>query len=129
VTYSPKDLLGVWVFLEDDSRLTIEEDGSFELTPTGADGSMTVGRWVLAISAMRGRWLLEDDGKLMLRVDPRSMRLSSTSRIASAGIALFSFLTRFVKEKEIVHGTITRLTAADLWVEGSQGKIDKLRRY
>jgi len=125
MTYDVKDLHGVWVNLDDDSLLRLEEGGDFKLTPSD-DSSVTVARGINVIG-ISGRWAVED-GKFKLSVDLRSMRLSSTSRLMAIGAAIFSILLRLVKERKIVYGEITRLTGTDLWIENSQGNITKFQK-
>ncbi len=126
MTYDVRDLHGVWVNLDDNSLLKLEEDGNFKITPSD-DSPETAGRWVNMINSMSGKWAIEDD-KIKLSVDPRSMKFSPPSRFMAIELAIFSFLLRFVKEKEIVNGKITQLTATDLWIEDPRGEVTKLQK-
>lgn len=126
MTYNVNDLHGVWENLDDDSLLTLEENGDFKLTP-GDDGSVTADQRINVSNGISGKWTVED-GEIKLRIDLRSMRLSSPSRFAAIGAAIFTFLLRSAGEREIVIGKLTHLTGTDLWIEKSQGIVTKFRK-
>ena len=126
MTYDVRDLHGVWINLDDDSLLKLAEDGNFKLTSPD-NGPEAADRWTDMGNSISGKWAIEG-GQFKLSADPRSMRFSPTSRFMAIGLAIFSFLSRFVKEKEIVNGKITRLTATDLWIEDSQGEVAKFQK-
>ena len=126
MAYDVRDLHGAWTNIDDDSLLKLEEDGNFKLTPPD-DSPETADRWSDMVNSISGKWTIED-GKFKLSVDLRSMRFSPHSRFMAIGLAIFSFLLRFVKEKEIVNGKIMQLTATDLWIEDSQGGVTKFQK-
>jgi len=126
MTYDVGDLHGVWANLDDDSLLELEEDGDFKLTSAG-DGPVAVSRRVNAVSGVSGKWTLED-GEFKITINLRSMRLSSPSWFMAISVAVFSFLLRFAKEREMIYGKITHLTGTDLWIENSQGIVNKFQK-
>ena len=126
MTYDVRDLYGVWVNLDDNSLLELEEGGDFRLTHAD-DSPVVVEQRINAVNGISGKWTA-DDGELRLSINLRSMTLSSPSRVMAIGAAMLSFLLRFVKDREVNIGKITHLTGTDLWAEGSQRKITKFRK-
>jgi hypothetical protein len=126
MTYDAGNLPGAWENLDDESLLKLDADGDFRLTPA-IDSSVSGHQLVDMVAAISGKWEVYD-GKLKLSVDPRSVELSSSSRLARFGLKVFSFLSRFVAVKDMFDDKITRLTDTDLWLEGSNGKVTKFRK-
>ena len=125
MTYDAADLHGAWEDLDNEGIITLNADGDFRLTPAN-DSPMSTEQ-VNVVGDIRGKWEV-NDSKLKLSVDPRSVKLSSPSRLTRLGLAAFSFLLRFAHERVIMDDEITRLTDTDLWLERSDGTVTKLRK-
>ena len=126
MTYDAESLRGAWENLDDDSILKLEAGGDFRLTP-GDDGPVSDDPSVKLVGDLSGKWEI-NDSRLKLSVDPRSVRLASSSRLKQFGLVVFSFLLRFTHARDIVDDKITRLTDTDLWLESSNGEVTKFRK-
>ena len=126
MTYDAGNLHGAWESLDDDSLLKLEAGGDFRITP-GDDGVVSDDPSVFAVGDISGKWKV-NDGKLKISVDPRSVRLSSSSRLKRFGLTVFSFLLRFTRARDMFDDKIVRLTDTDLWLEGSNGIVTKFRK-
>jgi len=126
MTYDAGSLHGVWENLDDNSVLKLDAGGDFRLTP-GSDGPVSDDPSVSLVRDVYGKWL-ENDSRLKISVDPRSVRLSSSSRLKRLGLAVFSFLLRYTRARDIFDDRITRLTDTDLWLESPNGKVTKFRK-
>ena len=126
MTYDAGSLHGVWENLDDNSVLKLDAGGDFRLTP-GSDGPVSDDPSVSLVGDVYGKWQ-ENDSRLKISVDPRSVRLSSSSRLKRLGLAVFSFLLRYTRARDIFDDKITRLTDTDLWLESPNGKVTKFRK-
>jgi len=126
MAYDAGNLHGAWENLDDDSVLRLEAGGDFRLTP-GSDGPVSDDPSVSLVGDISGKWKVSDS-RLKISVDPRSVRLSATSRLKRLGLAVFSFLLRLTRARDIFDDKITRLTDTDLWLEGPNGKVTKFRK-
>lgn len=126
MTYDAGNLHGAWENLDDDSILRLEADGDFRLTP-GSDSPVSDDPSVSLVGDISGKWEV-NDSRLKLSVDPRSVRLTSPSRLKRLGLAVFSFLLRFTHARDMFDDKITRLTDTDLWLESPNGKVTKFRK-
>jgi hypothetical protein len=126
MTYDAGNLHGAWESLDDDSLLKLDAGGDFRLTP-GDDGVVSDDRSVFAVGDMSGKWEV-NDSKLKISVDPRSVRLSSSSRLKRLGLTVFSFLLRFTHARDMFDDKIIRLTDTDLWLESPNGIVTKFRK-
>ena len=126
MTFDARNLHGAWENLDDDSVLKLDAGGDFRLTP-GDDGPVSDDPSVILVGDISGKWEVYDS-KFKLSVDPRSVRLSSTSRLKRLGLTVFSFLLRFTRARDMFDDKIVRLTDTDLWLESSNGIVTKFRK-
>src|ERR1700733_9573523 len=126
MTFDVANLHGAWESLDEDGMLTLDVGGDFRFTPP-SDTSLSGDQLVDIVGAISGKWKI-DDGKLKLNVDLRSVRFSSSSWLMRFGLKIFTFLLRFFDERDIVDDKVTCLTATDLWLENSNGKVSKFRK-
>lgn len=126
MTYDTGNLHGAWENLDDDSILKLDAGGDFRLTP-GDDGPVSDDESVKLVGDISGKWEI-NDSRLKISVDPRSVRLSSPSRLKQFGLTVFSFLLRFTHARDVFDDKIIRLTDTDLWLERSNGIVTKFRK-
>ena len=126
MTYDAGNLHGAWENLDDDSVLRLEAGGGFRLTP-GSDSPVSDDPSVNLVGDIRGKWEV-NDSRLKISVDPRSVRLSSSSRLKRVGLTVFSFLLRLTHARDMFDDKITRLTDTDLWLESPNGTVTKFRK-
>ena len=123
MTYDAGNLHGAWENLDDDSILKLEAGGDFRLTP-GDDGVVSDDRSVFAVGDMSGKWEVSNS-RLKVSVDPRSVRLSSSSWWKRLGLTVFSFLLRLTRARDMFDDEIIRLTDTDLWLESPNRIVTK----
>ena len=126
MTYDVANLGGAWQNLDDYSVLELDPSGDFRLTPASG-GSLSGSELIAIVSTLSGKWTL-DSGKLKLRVNLGSVKLSSSSWWMRFGLKIGSFMLRFFGERNIFHEEVTRLTATDLWLESSHGVVSKFSK-